>query len=607
MGSLIAQTSPMPDQQQGTGLFHNTLHITCKYCHHWHDGVLKLLSLDPKRHHSVSCDNCEQKMFGLGRRSTQLSMLSQETIHSVSALSRRPTACTNRLAVLDDDSQAHFPPRPSESVSRPPAADQGVLTDVNAPESQPEAARGGSGEPDLPDKTNVEGETHSEAGPAPPKNPTIFRVPTWEAETNPRLITVTDSGLAGPAVSVAQGESQDQGRASKRCRIFKRITRGVGRLFGLDVQIEAVKKGSMSPQSSWSSGMSPRAVRPQTEPMSERLPESGRLDPKTAGFYQPRRPSAALSEAQTLRNSMRIDEQQPLNVNEPDPREERRIQERKQDSARQLYIKKIRLARTKNKNITTCNCSAECPCNPLRNVHQPDVDAESNVPSLVHGSRASTYSDSAGSTASTGQSFLVRGAGGAFPPGASEANTASFIHASMLHSSRRSLGGLSSRSSIARTSSIATDPLGPAASRPGTSNGGANVSTGHLVNASGTISLPVGMPQSMPVVPPSPPTLRQAFTSRFSGARSRVSLGNMSPSLLPALNTETILESPRERADSSPAASPSSQRRLEAQAQSASTSGDSVTPTQETVDVDAELMRTLSAQARSGRHHSTPS
>ena len=80
------------------------LHISCHYCHHWHNAVERKISTDSKSHDSFHCDHCGLKLFGFGRQSTHTSLLSQETREIASSTTvvpgRNSISCTNRAAIL---------------------------------------------------------------------------------------------------------------------------------------------------------------------------------------------------------------------------------------------------------------------------------------------------------------------------------------------------------------------------------------------------------------------------------------------------------------------------------------------------------------------------
>ena len=84
-GSSRPETGRPPKSHQQTphlishGYLETFIHASCAKCHHWHDAISKLIPKSSDVHVDIECEKCGMNMFGLGRRSTHLSHLSQES------------------------------------------------------------------------------------------------------------------------------------------------------------------------------------------------------------------------------------------------------------------------------------------------------------------------------------------------------------------------------------------------------------------------------------------------------------------------------------------------------------------------------------------------
>ncbi|KAI9653587.1 MAG: hypothetical protein M1831_005969 [Alyxoria varia] len=84
------------------------VHATCGRCHHWHDAIPKTVPRSPEVHVDIKCEKCGMNMFGLGRRSTHLSHLSQESRASWNkdhGLRQYRWTCANTRFQSQDSSQ----------------------------------------------------------------------------------------------------------------------------------------------------------------------------------------------------------------------------------------------------------------------------------------------------------------------------------------------------------------------------------------------------------------------------------------------------------------------------------------------------------------------
>ena len=448
---LLARTSsPAPVK--------TLVHSTCHHCHHFIDAKEWSFIPDSEHHSSLDCDHCGHKVFGLGRRSTRGSLLSQLTRRF--STSRRHSSLAACASSIQD-------PSSSPSVSRSSIANDFNSVNFRGVGQAPAITHWSAREVDPIAGTGRQPRDQQQQQPQPQQQ----EGPIDDSRSELGPLDTTD---------IVQHDSQTYStplqREKRRIKLFRGFVKKLGRLITPDIDVIVIQP-SLNPETNASRRTSipgPAPVRRSYRSPNDSIEADGnaRNDPQLDQVERVMNDvDHPISQSATARNS--------LNENRvhEDSDEDWRMQ--KQDPERLERIYAERLTKTPAPQLVTCHCrSGTCPCVQANFFRQDSMSTtqEPPLPSLMtdRSSRSNTYpSFSAQSTSTRSNSIL------------SVARDALFNHSggqflrrrgtrdsNITNSSRHSMSARPSR-----INSLATE-ANSAASRPGSSSARVLVPTG---------------------------------------------------------------------------------------------------------------------------------
>ena len=311
--------------------FTSYAHAVCGRCGHRMDGKRCSIYPDQDRHFSLSCEECDNKMLRLGRRSTQISFVSQVT--ATSPVSRRQSGivvCTN--------SETEFTNRTGSS----PVSTRFRPNISNEHERSRHK---------LYDSSQLKGSTTA------PSQPFV----QYDFDDNRRQSQPKRDKEPSPAAASQVHQAGVTPRKKHRIRVLQAVMNRISTIFGPDVQVQVTQR-SLAEQRA--SDRDPAASVPPDGQFPPDVQSSGSGDSPPARESSQQAPASSTESggntsqrpttAQPLKNIDRFDDEDE----EGDP-----VSMRKTDAQHTGKRRRVRQDKTEPRQVVVCQCRGrDCPC-----------------------------------------------------------------------------------------------------------------------------------------------------------------------------------------------------------------------------------------------------